>query len=310
MFYIPKLNFKVVSNDGKVGEFEFTPLLKGFGNTLGSVLRRTLYSSIEGSVITKAKIDGVSHQFTTISGAKEDVMHILLNLKKVRFNKTIEGPVELSLDVVGPMTVTAGDIELMTGCEVVNKDVVITELSDKKAKIKAILTVETGHGYVPAVDETAPIGTVLMDASFSPIYNVVYSVEDTRVGRESNFDKLKLTVRTDGSIDPEVAVRESSKIMKEYFYKIQTGEDFSVQAETELQSQNQEATQNTSVMADEVALEELHLPTRTINALKKSGIKTLGDLADRSEDDLLRVRNLGEKSIREIIALLEKENLR
>lgn len=308
---MPKLNFKVVSNDGKTGEFEFTPLLKGFGNTLGSILRRTLYSSIEGSVITKVRIEGVAHQFTTIAGAKDDVMHILINLKKVRFAKSVDGPVELVLDVVGPKVVTAGDIEKVTGCEVVDKNLVITELADKKSKIKAYLTVETGHGYVPAPEETtAPIGTVALDASFSPIYNVVVAVEDTRVGRESNFDKLKLTVRTDGSIDPEVAVRESAKILKEYLYKVQTGEDFSAQAEMELQDQNQEVPQNNGALADEVALEELHLPTRTINALKKSGIKSLGDLADRSEDDLLRIRNLGEKSIREIISLLEKENLR
>jgi len=239
------------------------------------------------------------------------VLQVLINLKKVRFNKTIEGSVELELNVVGPKTVTAGDIEEVTGCEVVNKDLVITELADKKSKLKVALTVESGYGFVSAAEESsAPIGTVLLDANFSPIYNILAEVEDTRVGRDSNYDKLTLTVRTDGSVDPEAALREAAKTLKEYFFRVQTGQDYSEEEDLAMQEQTQEAVSGSSLSADEVALEELHLPTRTINALRKAGIKTLGDLADMSEDDLLRVRNLGEKSIREIIALLEKENLR
>ncbi|MDQ5981877.1 MAG: DNA-directed polymerase subunit alpha [Patescibacteria group bacterium] len=311
MFYIPRLNLKVVSNDGQVGTFEISPLVKGFGQTIGSVLRRTLYSSSQGSVITKVRIDGVAHQFSTIDGVTEDVLHILLNLKKVRFNKTVEGPIELKLDVTGPGKVTAKDIESTSDVQVMNKDLFITELADKKAKLKAYLTVETGYGYVAAPEEsTGAIGTVQLDANFSPISNVIVSVEDTRVGRESNFDKLIITVKTDGSVNPEVAIREASKTLKEYFYKLQTGLDYTEQEEAQLVLDNEESVAKAGVSADEVALEELHLATRTINALKKAGIKTLGDLADRSEDDLLRIRNLGEKSIKEIIELLERENLK
>lgn len=308
---MPKLNVKVLKNDGKEGVFEITPLVRGFGHTIGSVLRRTLYSATSGSVITKVKFDGVSHQFTTIQGAKDDVLQILIALKKVRFNKNVPGPVELELNVVGPKTVTAGDIEEVTGCEVVNKDFVITELADKKSKLKLVLTVESGFGFVQAPEDTsAPIGTVLLDANFSPIYNVLVEVDETRVGRDSNFDKLSMTVRTDGSVNPEDALRQAAKSLKEYFYRVETGQDYSEEEDLAMQEQTQEAVSGANLSADEVALEELHLPTRTINALRKAGIKTLGDLADMSEDDLLRVRNLGEKSIREIIALLEKENLR
>jgi DNA-directed RNA polymerase subunit alpha len=312
MFNIPKLNLKVVSNDGSTGVFEFSPLIKGFGHTLGSVMRRTLYSATEGSVITRVQIEGVSHQFTTIQGMKDDVLRFALNLKKVRFKKTVDGAVELDLNVTGPATVTGADIEEMTGCKVVNPEIVLTELADKKSKIKAKLTVETGSGYVPAPEEVnAPIGTIFLDANFSPIYNVSLLVEETRVGREINYDKLTLTLRTDGSLDPELAIRQAAKSLKEYFYRIETGEDYKEELDKLMEEEeSEEVASVASVPADEVSLEELHLPTRTINALKKSGIKTLGDLADRSEDDLLRIRNLGEKSIREIIALLERENLK
>lgn len=312
MFNIPQISFKVIEKTSNKGVFEITPLVKGFGHTIGSALRRTLYSSTQGAAVTKVSIEGVSHEFSTVDGVKDDVFQIMLNLKSLRFTKTVEGPVELKIEGKGPKIVTGADVEEVTGLEVVNKDLVITELS-AKTTFKAILTVENGYGYVEASpDNSLPRGTIALDASYTPIVNVVIDVEETRVGRDPNYDKLTLTVLTDGSVDSEEALRNASRVLKEFFYKVQTGEDYSeqedalmAQAEADLQVSAQ-----AQLPADEVALEELHLPTRTINALRKSGIKTLGDLADRSEDDLLRIRNLGEKSIREIIALLEKEGLK
>lgn len=313
MFNMPQINFKVVSKEKNVGVFEITPLVRGFAYTIGSALRRTLYSSTKGAAVTKAALVGVSHEFTTIAGATEDVLEILLNLKEVRFKKEVDEPVELKLEATGPGAVKAGDIEEASGVKVVNKDLVITTLADKKSKIKAKLTVESGYGY-SIVDENAkiPVGTILLDSNFSPVVNVAVSVEPTRVGRDANFDKLTLTVETDGTIDPEESIRNAASILKEFFYKVQTGKDYTPEIDEEMteKTEVEEETTSSNLSADEVSLEELHLPTRTINALRKAGIKTLGDLADRSEDELLRVRNLGEKSIREILNLLQKEGLK
>lgn len=312
MFNIHQINFKVLENDGQKGVFEVTPLIKGFGNTIGSALRRTLYSATPGSAATMVSFEGVSHQFTTISGAKDDVLHMLLNLKKLRVKKHSEGDVILNLDVTGPGDITAADFEADSNVEIINKDLLITSLSAKKDKLKAKVTISDGYGYVQVDEaETTPIGTIALDANYSPIVNVTVSVEDTRVGRDTNFDKLTMEVLTDGTADPEEAMRNAAKVLKEFFFKVQTGEDYTPEQDAEMEvPADQGANGEPKMQADEVALEELHLPTRTINALRKSGIKTLGDLADRSEDDLLRVRNLGEKSIREILSLLEKEGLK
>lgn len=314
MYNTPQINFKVVEKNDFEGVFEISPLIKGFGHTVGSALRRTLYSSTKGAAITKVSIEGVPHQFTTIEGAKDDVLQILLSLKQIVIKKEVEGPVELELEVKGPGDVKAGDIEVTDGIEIINKDFVITSLANSKSNIKAKLTVESGYGYVE-VDESVPtpIGTVLLDAAYSPIINVQVSVEPTRVGKNTNFDKLTLSVRTDGSVGVEDAVRNAAKVLKEFFYKIQTGEDYMKEEEEKLAAQAESKSSGvgpSSIPADEVALEELRFPTRTINALRKAGIKTLGDLAAKSEDELLKIRNLGEKSIREIVALLEEEGLR
>jgi DNA-directed RNA polymerase subunit alpha len=314
MYNIPKINFNVKEKtaDNKKAVFEITPLLKGFGFTIGSSIRRTLYSATKGAAITRVNIEGVSHEFTTVEGVKDDIFNLTLKLKGVRFKKEIDEPVELSIDVKGPGDVLASDIEVAAGVEVINKDYVITSLADSKSKLKAKITVESGYGYKEVDDtESAPIGTLKLDANFTPIYNVIMNVEETRLGKESNYEKLLLTVETDGTVDPEVCVRNAAKVLKEFYYKVQSGEEYNDVQDKEMVEVNaEESNNNNQLSPDEVVLEELHLPTRTINALRKAGIKTLGDLADRSEDDLLRIRNLGEKSIREIIALLEKEGLK
>ncbi len=311
MFTLPKVNFKTIKKDKKSGVFEFSPLIKGFGNSLGASLRRTLFAASEGAVITKVRFEGVSHQFTTIEGAKDDVLHMLLALKKVRFSKTDDKAEELVLNVTKNGDVTAGDIEETAETKVLNKDLVITSLSGNKNKVKAYLTVEKGFGFrMVDENEESARGTILLDADFSPIVNVAVEVEEFRVGRDSNYDKLTMTVETDGSQDVETLLRDAAKALKEYFYRIQTGAEYVESEDAAMSVNDGDHSSSSSVSPDEIALEELHLATRTINALKKAGIKTLGDLADKSEDDFLRIRNLGEKSIKEILELLDKENLR
>lgn len=311
MFNIPQVNFKVIKKDKSNGVFEFAPLNRGFGYSLGSALRRTLLTSSVGAAITKVRIEGVSHQFSTIEGAKDDVLHMLLSLKKVRFAKTNSEPVELEINFKGNGDVTAADIEETSEVKVVNKDLVINSMADAKSKLKVFITVESGIGYRPVEeDQSAPRGTILLDADFSPVVSVNMVVDDYRVGRDANYEKLTLNVEADGSIDSEELVRKAAKALKEYFHRIETGEDYVEEVEVvESNDETQSATVS-NLSIDEVALEELHLPTRTINALRKAGIRTLGDLADRNETDLFKIRNLGEKSIKEILALLEKENLR
>ncbi len=323
MYNLKKINFNVIKKDATTGVFEISPLVKGFGYTIGSGIRRTLFSATRGAAIVSVSIDGVSHEFSTIEGATDDVLQILLKLKKVIVKMSpefeLDDTVELKIDAKGPGDVTAGDISNDAGVEIINKDFVITSLNTAKDTFKATLTVKPGYGY-EQVDEDADVamGTILLDANYTPIVNVSYDVDVARVGRDDNFDKLILTVETDGSVDSEEAVRNSAKVLKEFFYKVETGEDYTEEQDailaesTESQEVAQEASTTTQsgIALDEISLEELRLPTRTVNALKKAGISTLADLADRSEDDLLRVRNLGEKSIREIIALLEKEGLK
>lgn len=323
MINIINVNFKTVSNDGVKGVFELEPLVKGFGYSLGSSLRRTLYSSTRGAAITKVSISGVRHQFSTIKGVKDDVLQLILNLKLLKIKKVIDEPVELEIDFSGKGAVTGKDVIVTDGVEIVNKDFVITNLADASSKLKAKLTVESGYGYVQADENaTTSVGEILLDASYSPIVNVITSVNPTRVGSETNFDKLTITVETDGTVDPEDALREAASVLKEFFYRIESGQDYKAEEDARMaaavssvksvqqQVVSDDGSVSSEVAADEIALEELRFPTRTINALKKSGIKTLADLAAKPEDELLKIRNLGEKSIREILALLEEEGLR
>ena len=325
MYNLKKINFNTIKKDNTTGVFEISPLVKGFGYTIGSGIRRTLFSATRGAAIVAVSIEGIQHEFSTIEGATDDVLQIILKLKKVIVKMSpefdLDDVVELKIDVKGPGDVTAGDISEDAGVEIINKDFVITTLNTAKDTFKATLKVKPGFGY-EQVDEDAevPRGTILLDANYTPIVNVSYDVDVARVGRDDNFDKLILNVETDGSVDPEEAVRNAAKVLKEFFYKVETGKDYTSEQDKELeeklaqeesvQSTETAATTQSGIALDEVSLEELRLPTRTVNALKKAGINTLADLAERSEDDLLRVRNLGEKSIREIIALLEKEGLK
>jgi DNA-directed RNA polymerase subunit alpha len=303
-------NLKItpVSEKGHSAVFVFEPLPTGFGHTLGNALKRVLMTSLEGSAITQVKISGVDHQFTTIPGVKEDVVEISLNLKKVRFINHSKDPVAATINIKGKNAVTAGDIEVSSELEILNKDLVIATLNGKDTSFKAEFIVEKGVGY-SAMEErqTSKIGVIVLDALFSPVINAHYEVEPTRFGKITNLDKVTLTVETDGSIEPADAVMQSASILKGYYDRISDWTN----SENGAEEEDSPAVKPSKAKGhDNAAIEELPLPTRTINALKKQGIETLGELTSLSDDELADVKNLGEKSVEEIKKLLKKEGYR
>lgn len=245
------------------GVFIIEPLSPGYGVTIGNSLRRILLSSLPGSAVTAVKIDGVTHQFSTISGVQEDVVTIILNLKSLRFNFNSEEPVTLKLSVKGPKQVTASDFSPNPACEIVNKDLFITTIS-KSAKLEMEITVDKGRGYIPVErrkDEKLPIGTIAIDSIFTPVKKVHYEVENTRVGGMVNFDKLTLEVTTDGSIDPEEALKIASKILVEHFSL--------VEAACEAPSPQKEAIKKVKVKKEKVVAAEKKSATKKIAKVKK-----------------------------------------
>jgi len=297
-----------VSEKDNVGVFTFEPLPEGFGHTLGNTLRRILLTSIKGAAITQVKIAGVPHQFTTIEGIKEDAVEIVLNLKGVRMKMHSDVPIVGSISKTGPGKVTAGDIEISSEVEIVNKDFLIATLSDKSAKFECELVVESGVGYSPIEErETSKVGVILLDALFSPVVQASYEVEPTRMGRIIGLDKLAVTIETDGSILPSDALMDASTILRNFFSRFASVE-LEVAEEKETESSLAETIIPTEF--DDVIVEELPLPTRTINALKKADIGTLYKLSKKTEEELSDIKNLGEKSIKEIKKLLKKEGFR
>lgn len=295
-----------VSETGNTGVFSFEPLPKGFGHTLGNTLRRVLLSSLRGSAVTQIKLDGALHQFTTIPGVKEDVVELGLNFKQVRSKLHGDYPVVGKISVAGPGNVTAGDIEVASDVEIVNKDLVLATLADKKTKFEAEVVFEPGVGYSPVEErETPKIGVIVLDAMFSPVVYANYEVEQTRKGTIADLDKLVLTVTTDGSILPSDALTQAATLLRDFFKRFAMGED----KEEAVVVTGSDTAMPSSVDAKKVSVEELPLPTRTVNALKKAGINTLSELAGKTDEDLADVKNLGEKSVQEIKKLLEKEGL-
>jgi DNA-directed RNA polymerase subunit alpha len=306
------LKITAVSEKGNMGVFIFDPLPTGFGHTVGNSLKRTLLTSLEGSAITQVKIAGADHQFTTVPGVKEDVVEITLNLKKVRFINHSKAPTAASISKKGPGTVTAGDIEVSSEVEVVNKDLVLATLNDKNTVFKAELVVETGIGYSPMEErQTSKIGVIVLDANYSPIINAHYEVEQTRFGKITNLDKVTLTVETDGSIAPKEAVLQAAIINREFYTKLADWDYDALAKAEETAAEGAEGMRTAKSKGHEAtAVEELPLPTRTINALKKQGIESLDDLGTKSDEELADIKNLGEKSLEEIKKLLKKEGYR
>jgi len=276
------------------------PLERGFGHTLGSALRRIMLSSIVGSSVTDVTIEGVQHEYTTIEGVQEDVIDIMLNLKELAFKMNGNSAVTLSLskNVVGP--VTAGDIELKNDIEVVNPDFVIANITTKGASLNMEITVSEGIGYSAASqrknDENRPVGALLIDASYSPIKKVSYKVESARVEQRTDLDKLVIEIETDGTIDPEACIRESATILHD-----QVSVFVDLQAIEEKVQKTEEAEIDPNLLRP---VDDLELTVRSANCLKAENVYYIGDLIQRSENELLKTPNLGKKSLTEIKDIL------
>jgi DNA-directed RNA polymerase subunit alpha len=285
-------------------KFVIEPLEPGFGYTLGNSLRRTLLSSIPGAAVTQIKIDGVLHEFSTIEGIAEDVTDVVLNLKELVIRSENEEPTAVHLRVTGPGEVTAGDIELPTGVEILNKDHHIATLN-KKASLSTELRIEQGRGYVAAT--TAPkeaIGTIPIDALFSPVKRVTYDVEPTRVEQMTNYDRLILDIETDGSMNPSEALSAAGSTLVELFQLFASlGEG----AGGLVLGPDPGQEEVSGALAQPI--EDLDLTVRSYNCLKREGVTTVGELVEKSEEDLLEIRNFGQKSIDEVKAKLEELDL-
>ncbi|NMB69939.1 DNA-directed RNA polymerase subunit alpha [candidate division WWE3 bacterium] len=303
---LENLKISTVSEDKHVGIFEIEPLPTGFGTTLGNTLRRVLLSSIRGAAVTQAKIAGVSHQFTTIPGVKEDVVEVTMNLKKLRVQLHGDNPVIVTIKKKGPGAVTGADIITSSEVEIMNKDLHIATLADSKSEFSAELTVESGEGYSPMEErQTSKIGVIVLDSVFSPIIGSMYKVEPTRFGKRADYDKLTLTIETDGSVSPTQALKDAADVLRAFYQSI-----FEGGSQIEAAPEESETDSKKSKHTEVIAIEELPLQTRTINALKKHGIDTLDQLSKKTDDDLADIKNLGEKSLNEIKKLLEKEGYR
>jgi DNA-directed RNA polymerase subunit alpha len=262
---------------------------------MGNSLRRVLLSSLQGIAITSVKIAGVKHQFSSLTGMKEDIVEFVLNLKKVRFSGKVEKPVKATLEVTKAGEFTADEIKVGGGVKVVNSDLILGTLN-KGSKISADITIESGVGYSPAEDRLGEtIGLIPVDASFSPVKRVSYKIEETRVGRLTNYDKLILEIWTDGTIDAKDALTESAKILMSYFNQVVNPKKVEKPVE---------APKDELGLIGKLSVEEIGLPTRVANALIKAGFETVEQLAYAKKEDLVKVRNLGEKSLKIIAAAL------
>lgn len=278
------------------------PLEQGYGHTLGNSLRRVLLSSLPGHAITKVKINGVEHQFTTLEGMKEDVVEMVLNLKEIRIKSDSTLPGVLRLDVKGPREVTAADITAEGGFEIVNPEQYIATLAAGKT-LKAEMMVEPGFGYSVASErKDISIGEIPLDALFSPVVKVAYRVESTRVGRRTDFDRILLAVQTTGAIKPMDAVHQAAQILARQFSQI-----FNPVLPATKQEEVQLSPEEAEILR--LTVEELDLPTRIANALRKGGFKTVGDLAGVPKDTVAKVKNLGGKSVDLIDEALKKKGV-
>ncbi len=302
-FQVPKISYEEISDNH--GRFKIEPLDKGFGYTYGNSLRRVLLSSLEGAAITTVRIEGVAHEFSSISGVKEDVTDIILNLKNVVVRMhTDADEVEVPLVATGPGEITAADIDLPAGVEILNLEAPIATL-EKKTKLEMYMTIGRGRGYSPAEDnktDDQPIGVIPIDSIFSPIRRAAYRVEDARVGQRTDFDALVLEVETDSSMEPQAALRNASELLIETLGIFTTADRV-----TELTQANGSGAQPAADeplngdAGDDRLIEELEIGVRAYNCLKRAGVQTIGDLQAKSESELKAIPNFGERSIEEVI---------
>jgi len=300
---------KVIEEGAKKGIFEVDGLYPGYGHTLGNSLRRIILSSLPGAAITSVKIDGVSHEFSTINGVKEDVINIVLNLKKVRIEMLSDEPQTVSIKAKGIKEVTAGDISKSGQINVLNPDLVIAHLTEKNAEINIEISIEKGLGYVPKEilqKDKVDIGTIALDARFSPIERVNYEVENMRVGDRTDFNRLKISIETDGTIEPKKALEKSIEIMINQLKAIVGFKEDAPFLIEEESSPSPESAEDKEDYDDflKTRIESLDLGSRTINALINANIRTVGGLARKKEKDILEIEGLGAKGVEEIKAIL------
>jgi len=291
----PIFEIKEEKKETNYGRFVISPLEQGYGFTMGNALRRVLLTSLPGLAITSVKIAGVKHQFSTLSGMKEDTVEFILNLKKVRFSGKVEKPTKVTLEVNKPGEFTAGDIKVGGGVKVANPELVLG-IINKGIKFNAEITIESGVGFSPAEERPSDvIGLIPVDASFSPVKRVSYKIEETRVGRLTNYDKLILEIWTDGTVEAKDALMDAAKILMDFFSQVVNPKKVEKQ---------EEAPKDELGLVGKLSVEEVGLPTRVANALIKAGFETVEELAHAKKEDLVKVRNLGEKSLKIVAAAL------
>jgi len=320
-FQIPRITSETV--DDNRGSFVIEPLDRGFGYTFGNSLRRVLLSSLAGAAVTSVRIEGVAHEFSTIKGVTEDVTDIVLNLKTLVCRMHSDATeVEAPLVVTGPGEVTAKDIDLPAGVEILNPDAHIATL-EKKTKLELYLTIGRGRGYRPAEENKSPdqpIGVIPIDSIFSPVRRVAYDVDQARVGQRTDFDSLKLDIETDGSIDPTASLREAAEILISQlaiFTDADRIEELRAGAGAAIETggANGQAGGGAAISSSpaggeyDILIEELELGVRSYNCLKRAGIQTVGDLISKSEGELNAIPNFGKKSIDEVIETLATRGL-
>jgi DNA-directed RNA polymerase subunit alpha len=289
------------------GKFIAGPVERGFGVTLGNSLRRVLLSSIQGAAITYVKLDGSLHEFTSIPGVLEDFTDMLLNLKGVRVELNVDEPVTVTLETEGPGVLTAKNLQLSGSFTIHNPDHYIATLDDD-ATLKMDVTVGPGRGYIPAEDledPELPIGMIPLDSIFSPIIKVDYEVENMRVGRRTDFERLTMEVWTDGSIDPEMAVSHAAKILKDHYLVFMSFEE---EPEEETVPEIEEESLRIHELL-KMPVDELELSVRSANCLRAANIKSIGDLVQKTESEMLKYRNFGRKSLSELADILHEMGL-
>ncbi|GEL13259.1 DNA-directed RNA polymerase subunit alpha [Lapidilactobacillus concavus DSM 17758] len=306
MIEFEKPNITKVDESTNYGKFVIEPLERGYGTTLGNSLRRILLSSLPGSAVSSIQIDGVLHEFSTIDGVMEDVTQIILNIKKIAFKNHSEEQKVVEIDVDGPATVTAADIKGDDDVEVLNPEQYICSIAEG-GHVHMQMTLSNGRGYVPADQNKSgdmPIGVIAIDSIFTPINRVNYQVESTRVGKRNDFDKLTLDVWTDGSISPREAISLAAKILSDHlsiFVNLSDGAK-----NTDVMVEKEETQKEKKL---EMTIEGLDLSVRSYNCLKRAGVNTVQELTNKSEADMMKVRNLGRKSLEEVKAKLHDLNL-
>ena len=302
---------RVISEDETKGVYEIDGLYAGYGHTLGNSLRRIILSSMPGSAVTSVKIEGINHEFSVIPGIKEDVITILLNLKKIRFKSHGNEEYSAAISVKGAKNITAKDIKLPAQLEILNEDAHIATLTGKDSKFNAELTIEKGLGYVPKESlhkDKVDVGTIILDAIFTPVRRVNYEVENMRVGEQTNYNRLRISIETDGIITPKEALEKSIEIMISHLKSIigfqeeekliEEIKEIAQEKAAEDAENNENENENAEFL--KTRIEDLYLSSRTIKILSEAGIRTVGGLVRKKEEDLMELEGVGKKAVQEI----------